>query len=67
MKCASTDPAQRWKTLPANAGTVMLTSEGAAKGTVVRGNTAIPNLVGYLSEPQGDGAQFRWTLENVSS
>ncbi|MFD8325378.1 RICIN domain-containing protein [Streptomyces lydicus] len=67
MKCASTDPAQRWKTLPANAGTVMLTSEGAAKGTVVRGNTTIPNLVGYLSEPQGDGAQFRWTLENVSS
>lgn len=68
MKCASTDdPAQRWKTLPADAGTVMLTSEGAAKGAVVRGNTTIPNLVGYLSEPQGDGAQYRWALEDVSS
>lgn len=68
MKCASADDSsQHWKTLPSDSGTVMLTSEDAAEGAVVRGNTAVPGFVGYLSEPQGDDAVFRWTLKDVSS
>ncbi|MFI1169496.1 RICIN domain-containing protein [Streptomyces sp. NPDC020801] len=68
MKCASTDdPSQRWKTLPADAKSVMLTSEAAAEGAVVRGDITVPGSVMYLSEPQGDGARFRWKLEDVPS
>ncbi|GGO91723.1 RICIN domain-containing protein [Wenjunlia tyrosinilytica] len=67
-KCASAaDASQRWKTLPAEGGTVMLTSADAAHNAVLRGDKAVPGFVGYLSEPQGGDAVFRWKIEDAKS
>jgi hypothetical protein len=58
--CDATDPAQRWKFVPAGAD-VMLTTEAAAEGAVLTGSRSVPNTIYGLFEPDGDPI-YRWRV-----
>ncbi|KJK46036.1 hypothetical protein UK23_24305 [Lentzea aerocolonigenes] len=62
-ECDASDPAQRWKFVPASGG-VVLTTEAAAPGAVLAGSRAVPNSIYGLFEPSGDPI-YRWTVTPV--